>query len=88
VEFSHNTVTGAQLLLVDGDVFHKTSYKYRLTGCLFWTLDDQLCELYVICEGAPIHAVWLCQLPSVSQLLARKSQLAVCSLFDWTSLSR
>jgi hypothetical protein len=60
VSFSHNTVTGAQLLLVDGDVYHKTSYKYRLTGCLFWTLDDQLCELYVICEGAAILQLGLC----------------------------
>lgn len=42
-------MTGAQLLLVDGDVFHRCKARFRLTGCLYWEMQDPpaIAELYV-----------------------------------------
>lgn len=49
VSFTHHTISGGQLLIVDGDEYYRVSSKYRLTGCLFWTLDGEggMCELFI-----------------------------------------
>lgn len=49
VSFTHHTISGGQLLIVDGDEYYRVSSKYRLTGCLFWTLEGEggMCELFI-----------------------------------------
>jgi hypothetical protein len=52
VEFAHNTVTGVQRLIVDGQEEYKSGWKYRLTGAIYFVLDSQTVEIYVRAAGA------------------------------------
>lgn len=56
VELRHNTLSGKQLLSVNGEVLHKVNWKYKLTGNMYWELDGSICELYIRAdEDGDIH---------------------------------
>lgn len=51
VELRHNTISGKQLLTVNGEVLHRVNWKYKLTGNMYWELDGSVCELYIRADG-------------------------------------
>lgn len=52
VVFEHNTLTGVQKLWLDGSEYFKSSWRYKLTGCVYLPVDDTTVEVYTNSSGA------------------------------------
>lgn len=51
VRFEHSTVSGKQRLWVDGEESFSSSWRFKLTGTLFLTLDSALVELHILSDA-------------------------------------
>ena len=51
VKLEHNTITGKQRIWVDASEHYESTWKFRLTGTLYLTLDASLMELHLISDA-------------------------------------